>query len=120
VYLGGEEFCVGRFTTDADLAWKYLSSTILSRDGGVIALEDGSIPNRTDLSDAPGMQNPVVRAFQEATRAGTEYPDPGLGTKVSAVRQAFGRGWNGVLAGQQNPGRAAQDVVTELHRLLSA
>jgi ABC-type glycerol-3-phosphate transport system substrate-binding protein len=44
--------------------------------------------------------------------------DPGLGTKVSAVRQVFGQGWNGVLAGQKTPQRSAQDVVDGLNRLL--
>jgi multiple sugar transport system substrate-binding protein len=119
VYLGGEEFGLGRFATDADLAWTFLSATVLSRDGGLIALNRGSIPNRTDLSDAPEMQDPLVVAFREATRAGTEYPDPGLGTKVSAVREVFGQGWNAVLAGETSPSRAARQVVDGLERVLS-
>jgi ABC-type glycerol-3-phosphate transport system substrate-binding protein len=118
VYLGGEEFCVGRFASNPDLAWEYISTTVLSREGGLIALDSGSVPNRRDLSDAPEMQNAVIKAFQQAIHAGTEYPDPGLGTKVSAVRQIFGQGWNAVLAGQKSPQRAAQDVVDGLQRLL--
>jgi multiple sugar transport system substrate-binding protein len=119
VYLGGEEFCIGRFATDADLAWKYLSSTVLSRAGGLIVLDRGSIPNRTDLSNAPELHDPVIESFQRATSAGTEYPDPGLGTKVGAVREVFGQGWNAVLAGERSPQRAARDVVDGLRRLLS-
>ena len=118
VYLGGEEFCVGRFASDPKLAWEYLTSTVLSHDGGLVALDFGSVPNRTDLSAAPEMQDPVVKSFQAAIRSGTEYPDPGLGTKVSAVRQVFGQSWNGLLAGQKSPQRAAQDVVAGLQRLL--
>ena len=118
VYLGGEEFCIGRFAKDPKLAWEYITSTVLSRDGGLVALDFGSVPNRTDLSDAPEMQDPIVKAFQAAVQAGTEYPDPGLGTKVSAVRQVFGQSWNGLLAGQKSPQRAAQDVVDGLQRLL--
>jgi len=118
VYLGGEDFCVGRFAIDPKLAWDYLTATFLSHDGGLVALDFGSVPNRTDLSAAPEMQDPVVKSFQAAIRSGTEYPDPGLGTKVSAVRQVFGQGWNGLLAGQKSPQRAAQDVVAGLQRLL--
>jgi multiple sugar transport system substrate-binding protein len=118
VYLGGEEFCIGRFARDPKLAWDFITSTVLSRDGGLVALDFGSVPNRTDLSDAPEMRDPIVKAFQAAVQAGTEYPDPGLGTKVSAVRQVFGQSWNGLLAGQKSPQRAAQDVVDGLQRLL--
>jgi multiple sugar transport system substrate-binding protein len=118
VYLGGEEFCVGQFAKDKDLAWEFLTSTFLSRAGGSLAGTLGSISSRTDLADDPAASNAVAAAFKEATKAGTEYPDPGLGTKVSAVRQTFGQGWNAVLAGQKEPRAAAQSVVDALSKLL--
>jgi multiple sugar transport system substrate-binding protein len=118
VYLGGEEFCVGKYADDKDLAWKFLTSTFLSQQGGAIANSLGSISNRTDLANDPAATDPVAAAFKEATKAGTEYPDPGLGRKVNAVRQVFGQGWNAVLAGQKSPHDAAQSVVDSLNKLL--
>jgi multiple sugar transport system substrate-binding protein len=118
VYLGGEEFCVGQFAKDKELAWEFLNSSFLSREGGALSNSLGSISNRTDLAADPAANDPVAAAFKEAVKAGTEYPDPGLGTKVSAVRQTFGQGWNSVLAGQKQPRAAAQTVVDSLTKLL--
>ncbi len=120
VYLGGESFCIGSFTKDADLAWDFITTTWGSREGGLIALKGvGSIPLRQDTATDPAFEDPVIKQFQLATQHGTDYPDPGLGTKVGAVRQAMARGWNAMMSGQQTPAAAAKGVVDTLGTLLS-
>lgn len=120
VYLGGESFCIGAFTKDADLAWEFIKTTWASRDAGLIALNKvGSIPLRKDASTDPALEDPVIRQFQLATKNGTDYPDPGLGTNVGAARQAMARGWNAMMSGQQSPADAAKSVVNSLNELLA-
>lgn len=119
VYLGGESFCIGSFTKNADLAWDFIKTTWASRDGGLAALHGvGSIPLRKDAATDPAFQDPVIKQFQEATKHGTDYPDPGLGTNVGAVRQAMARGWNAMMSGQQTPAAAAKSVVDTLATLI--
>jgi multiple sugar transport system substrate-binding protein len=118
VYMGGEEFSIGEFTKDADLAWESLATSWWSKEGSLLnTTRGGSIPLRTDLAGSKALDDPIMKQFMLATKHGTSYPDPGLGSNVVAARQAMGTGWNAMMSGQQSPAAAAQSVVDQLKKL---
>lgn len=112
IFLGGEAEFIGAFSKQPDVAWSYLDSTFLSKEGNLVPLEDaGSIPARKDVADAADVtKNPLLVPFaDEVKNRGAEYPPKG-GAYVAA-QLIIAQNWSAVIAGQKAPADAAKDAV---------
>lgn len=99
VYLGGQAEAMGAFSTNKDLAWKFLEQTWLTKEFELKRLKQGSIPARKDA--LPDDVDPDVKAYASELDTGVALsPD-------TASTLAVGNLWSGVLAGQTTPAEAA-------------
>lgn len=121
VYLGGEGQAVGAFSQNAELAWKYLTSTCYSAEGQVAAVESvGYIPAREDAAQDPAVtDNELLVPFsQTVAERGANYPSGAIPPEaVADVQTTVGQAWSAALGGQQDPAAAAQTVMQLLESL---
>lgn len=121
VYLGGEGQAIGAFSQNAELAWKYLTSTYYSAEGQAAAVElVGSIPAREDASQDPAVtENELLVPFsQTVSEHGANYPSAAIPPEaVADVQTTVGQAWSAALGGQQDPDAAAQTVMQLLESL---
>ena len=111
IFLGGEPGWIGAFTTNADVAWGYLSQ-VYSKEGDIIPLKGaGSIPARADLANDPQVTGePLLAPFvDEVKNRGTEYPPKG--GDLIAAQLVVAQNWSALIAGQKSPAQAAKDMV---------
>jgi multiple sugar transport system substrate-binding protein len=123
VYLGGTGNAIGAFSKAPKLAWDYITSGALSKDGEVAALKDiGSIPARLDMVSDPAVtESPLTSAFAALIGPnGADYPSAAIPPKnVAAVQLLMGQTWSAVLGGQLSPKDAADKVMSGLKPLLT-
>lgn len=123
VYLGGEAQAVGAFSDDPELAWDYLETTFLSREGQLAALDlVGSLPTRSDAADDDAISSdPYLSAYSAAiAEQGAPFPDTAIPAQNNeAVILANGQAWSAALGGQTPPEEAARDFLTKLEPLLA-
>lgn len=122
VYLGGEGEGIGAHAKNPELAWDYLTSTYLDKDGQLLAPElVGSIPSRTDAAqDASVTDNALLEPFA-ATIAdfGANYPDGVIPPEsVADVQLTVGQAWSAVIGRQKSADDAATSAVDTLSGLL--
>nr|KEP24698.1 hypothetical protein DA06_16750 [Georgenia sp. SUBG003] len=122
VYLGGEGQAIGAFSENPDLAWKYLTETYLSRDGGVLAADlVGSIPSRADAAeDEVVTGNELLKPFAATIQQyGSNYPAPNIPPEaVADLQLTVGQAWSAAIGGQSTPEQAAQTAVDSLQGLI--
>lgn len=122
VYLGGEGQGIGANATNPDLAWEYLTTTYLSVEGQLAAVElVGSIPSRADASqDSAVTDNELLTAFATTlNEMGANYPHPNIQPEaVPDVQLAMGQVWSAVLGNQQDAAAGAEQAVAGLAGLL--
>jgi multiple sugar transport system substrate-binding protein len=111
VFLGGEALWMGAFTKVPDMAWAYMESTLFSKPGLLITLnESGSVPARADMAGLPEVTgNQLLTPYiQMVKERGSEYPPEG-GT-ARAAQAIVAQNWSAVIAGQKTPSQAAKDT----------
>lgn len=118
VYLGGEGEGIGAFSQNKDLAWKYLESTYLNKEGQLLPAEIvGSIPSRLDTAGHETVtSNELLKPFAESiAKYGANYPSPAVPAKsVADVQLLMGQTWSSVLGGQQKADDAAKSTIGNL------
>jgi multiple sugar transport system substrate-binding protein len=99
VYPGGEGIGIGAQSKHPDLAWKYLQSVFLSKDGGEsLFTAAGSIPVRADVANAPEIQKDTyVQPFIKAAQDSGHWPN---NPKTADMQTALGKAVSGVISGQ--------------------
>lgn len=122
VYLGGEGQGIGANSKNAQLAWDYIASTYLSKEGQLAAASlVGSIPSRTDLASDPAITgDPLLKPFADTVAAhGTNYPASNINPKsVPDVQLTIGQAWSAVIGKQSDPAAAAQQAFGRVKPLL--
>ncbi len=122
VYIGGEAESIGAFSTNPDLAWKYLESTFFSADGQLVSLaESGTIPSRIDLAENEAVtSNALLAGFaQSAANNGANYPQSAaIPDKVADLQLTGGQYWSAVISGQMSPADAAAKLVVDVKPFL--
>ncbi|HEY7201652.1 MAG TPA: extracellular solute-binding protein [Candidatus Dormibacteraeota bacterium] len=111
LFLGGEALWMGAFTKSPDIAWAYMETTLLSKEGLLITLnESGTIPARHDMANLPEVTSNTLLApyISEVNNRGSEYPPEG-GTAIAA-QAVVAQNWSAVIAGQKSPSQAAKDT----------
>lgn len=99
VYPGGEGIAIGAQSKHPDLAWKYLQSVFLSKEGGqALFAAAGSIPVRADVASVPEIKNnTLVRPFIQAAQTSGHWPN---NPKTADMQTALGKAVSGVISGQ--------------------
>jgi len=111
LFLGGEALWMGAFAKSPDIAWAYMETTLLSKEGLLITLnESGTIPARHDMANLPEVTSNTLLApyISEVNNRGSEYPPEG-GTAIAA-QAVVAQNWSAVIAGQKSPSQAAKDT----------
>lgn len=111
VFLGGEALWMGKFTKSPDLAWTYMSNTLFSKEGLLIAFrESGTVPARSDMTGLPEVtKDPLLQPYLAmVSERGSEYPP--AGGKVLAAQAVVAQNWSAVIAGQKPPEQAAKEA----------
>jgi ABC-type sugar transport system, periplasmic component len=119
VYLGGEGLAIGAFSKDPDLAWKYLATTWLSREGQLSLVDTvGSIPVRADVADDPKIEQAQgLSAFLEQVPTGHRLP---ITQAENEAQTLFGDTWSAVVSGQLSPAKAADRLVSQTPSILGS
>lgn len=122
VYLGGEGIGIGSNADDPELAWEYLTSTHLSEDGSLSALETvGYLPARRDAAaDDAVTSDEILAPFSETVdEYGAAYPSEEIPAEsVADVQLAVAQAWSATIGGQKDPKSAASDAYSTLEGLL--
>lgn len=122
VYLGGEGQGIGANSKNQKLAWEYIASTYLSKEGQLAAAElVGSIPSRGDLGSDPAITgNELLKPFAATVaKNGANYPASNIDPKsVPDVQTAIGQAWSAVLGKQTDPAEAAKQAFAKVKPLL--
>jgi multiple sugar transport system substrate-binding protein len=122
VYLGGEGEGIGANSKNAQLAWEYIASTYLSKEGQLAAASlVGSIPSRADLGSDPAIiGDRLLKPFAQTVAAnGTNYPASNIDPKsVPDLQLTIGQAWSAVIGKQSDPTAAAQQAFAKIKPLL--
>lgn len=111
IFLGGEALWMGAFTKVPEMAWAYMTHTLFSKPGLLIALnEAGTIPARADMAKIKEVTSnkllgPYIQAIEQR---GSEYPP--AGGAALAAQAVVAQNWSAVIAGQKTPAQAAKDT----------
>jgi multiple sugar transport system substrate-binding protein len=110
VYPGGEGFGIGADSKHPSLAWKFLESAILSKQGGQsVYNEAGSIPVRADLADIPAIKNnPLVQPFVAAAHTSAAWPN---NKNTANMQTALGTAVSSVISGQSTAAQGKQSAI---------
>jgi multiple sugar transport system substrate-binding protein len=111
VFPGGEGLAIGAYTKYPGVAWQYLESTFLSRQGSLIDFEgSGSIPIRFDVSSEPAVKKDKFLApFITAAHDSARWPD---NPQTAAMQTAIGQAVSGVISGQLTASAAAAQAIS--------
>jgi multiple sugar transport system substrate-binding protein len=122
LYLGGTGNAIGAFSKAPQLAWEYIESGALSKEGEISGLENiGSIPARLDMVTDPAVtSSAITQGFASLIGPnGAPYPSAAIPPKNAAgVQLLVGQTWSAVLGGQLTPKDAADKVMSGLDTLL--
>lgn len=122
VYLGGEGIGVGAHADDPELAWEYVTSTHLSVDGSLAALESvGYLPARRDAAaDEAVTSDEILAPFSTTVdEYGASYPSEEIpAERVADVQVAVAQAWSATIGGQKDAETAADDAFSTLKGLL--
>lgn len=110
VYPGGEGIGIGAQSKHPDLAWKYLQSVFLSKEGGQsLFTAAGSIPVRADIADVPEIKSDtLVQPFIKAAQTSGQWPN---NPKTADMQTALGKAVSGVISGQLSAQEGAAAAV---------
>lgn len=113
---GGEGEAIGAFSKNQALAWGYLSTTMLSKEGQLQILKAaGSIPTRIDAQS-----DPAVTSDQNIQAWVTELKDTGHRSEFVnpsdylKATTAVGAKWSALRQGSTSPEDASQTLVSSL------
>ena len=109
VYPGGEGIGIGASSKHPDLAWKYLQSVFLSKDGGAsLFTAAGSIPVRADVADTSAVKSDkFVQPFIKAAQDTAQWPN---NPNTANMQTALGKAVSGVISGQLTAQQGAQQA----------
>lgn len=113
VFPGGEGIGIGSFSDQPDLAWEYIETAWMSAEASLINFEEsGQIPTRSDLADAPEVQeNELVQPFVAAAGSTAAWP---ASPNTAAMQNAMGQAVSGVIAGGISAGDAAAQAISDV------
>jgi multiple sugar transport system substrate-binding protein len=114
VYPGGEGFGIGADSKHPALAWKFLESEILSKQGGQsVYAAAGSIPVRADLASIPAIKsNPLVQPFVAAAQTSAAWPN---NTNTANMQTALGTAVSSVLSGQSTAAQGKASAIKTIN-----
>jgi multiple sugar transport system substrate-binding protein len=106
--IGGEVAVVGGNAKDKAAAWAVIEEMVLSKEGGLVAAEAGSVPLRRDVAeDAKVKADKELSEFAKIAAKSTGIPLTDNTGKVSTV---IGDAFNQVVAGKIGADEAWQKV----------
>jgi ABC-type glycerol-3-phosphate transport system substrate-binding protein len=106
--LGGEIIALGANSENPDLAWKFVSETLMSPEGAKDFATAGSIPLRADAQEIPEVtKNENLKAF--ATIAANSIANP-VNENTAKISEVIGGAYNEFVAGRISADEAAQRI----------
>ncbi len=122
VYLGGEALNVGAFSSNKDLAYKYIQDEFMSTEGELTLLKSlGAIPARADAAADPSIaEDPILSTFATAVaEQGNLSPNPDIPTEnVAKVMDLVNQGWSGAIAKTAPADQLAEQLVEGITPLI--
>lgn len=119
VYPGGEGLAIGAFSKQQDLAWEYLQTAWLSKEGQVANYDaTGQIPVRADVAADPSVTaNADVEPFVAATKTVGTWPN---NAKTAEAQNAVATAISSLISGQVSASKAADQAEQGVSKALEA
>ena len=112
VFPGGEGFAIGAQSENPDLAWKFLEEAVLSAEASEnVFTTAGSIPVRSDVADAPVLNDEFVQPFVAAAGDSATWPN---NENTAQMQSALGEAVSAVISGQQNGAQGAESAIADI------